>query len=250
MAISRTVQSDPAPTLFARPPAVPVLARGIKDLEPRVFVVGDDQAVRMSLARLLAKGDYPVETFASAAEYLARLTHPGPVCLVLEVCLPGFDRLALQRQLAEEGRMEQIVFITGHSDVRMGIEAMKRGAVDFLPKSFRDDELLSAVAEPLARSAEVVQSRARLAKLTPREFEVFRWIIAGLVNKEIGVEMGVKLRTIKEHRARVMQKTGAVSVVDLVRLSLKAGVAPARAGDDLKVPCKARRGMALTSHYL
>jgi len=107
---------------------------------------------------------------------------------------------------------------------------MKRGAVDFLLKPFRDDELLCAVAQALARSAEVVESRVRLAKLTPREFEVFRWLIAGLISKEIGAEMGVTLRTIKEHRVRVMQKTGVVSVVELVRLALNAGVAPGQPG--------------------
>jgi FixJ family two-component response regulator len=130
--------------------------------------------------------------------------------------------------------MEQIVFITGHGDLPMGIGAMKRGAVDFLSKPFRDDELLTAVAQALARSAEdcrqrveVVESRARLAKLTPREFEVFRLVIAGRLNKEIGAELGVTLRTIKTHRARVMQKIGVMSVAELVRLAQKAGVAPA-----------------------
>jgi FixJ family two-component response regulator len=206
----------------------------MKELEPRVFVVDDDQSVRTSLGTLLATEDYPVEIFASASEYLARVPHPGPACLVLDVQLPGLDGLALQRQLTEEGRMEQIVFITGHGDIPMGIGAMKRGAADFLPKPFSDDELLSAVAQALTRSAEnwqqrgeVVESRARIAKLTPREFEVFRLVIAGLLNKEIGAELGVALRTIKTHRARVMQKMGVVSVAKLVRLAQKAGVAPA-----------------------
>ena len=206
----------------------------MKELEPLVFVLDDDQSVRMNLADLLAKEDYAVEIFASAAEYLARVPHPGPACIVLEVQLPGFDGLTLQRRLTEEDRTEQIVFVTGHTDIRMGIEAMKRGAVDFLPKPFRDDELLAAVAQALPRSAEVVESRAQLAKLTPREFEVFRWIIAGLVNKEIGAELGITLRTIKQHRAHLMQKIGAVSVVELVRLALKAGVAPAQPGAGLK----------------
>jgi FixJ family two-component response regulator len=206
----------------------------MKELEPRVFVVDDDQSVRTSLANLLATEDYAVEIFVSADEYLARVPHPGPTCLVLDVQLPGLDGLALQRQLTEEGRMEQIVFITGHGDIPMGISVMKRGAVDFLPKPFRDDQLLSAVAQALALSAEecrqrgeVVESRARLAKLTPREFEVFRLVIAGLLNKEIGAELGVSLRTIKTHRARVMQKIGVISVAELVRLAQKAGVAPA-----------------------
>ena len=205
----------------------------MRELQPRVFVVDDDHSVRTSLANLLATEDYAIEIFASADEYLARVPHPGPACLVLDVQLPGLDGLALQRQLTEEGRMEQIVFITGHGDIPMGIDAMKRGAVDFLPKPFRDDELLSSVTQALARSAadwqqrgEVVESRARLAKLTPREFEVFRLVIAGLLNKEIGAELGVSLRTIKTHRARVMQKIGVVSVAELVRLAQKAGVAP------------------------
>ena len=211
--------------------------RGVKDRESRVFVVDDDQSVRTSLASLLATEDYGVEIFACAAEYLARMPHPGPACLVLDVRLPGIDGLTLQRQLMEEGRTEQIVFITGHGDIPMGIGAMKRGAVDFLPKPFRDGELLSAVAQALARSAqdwqqrrEVAESRARLGKLTPREFEVFRLVIAGLLNKEIGAELGVALRTIKTHRARVMQKMGVVSVAELVGLAQKAGVAPAPRG--------------------
>jgi FixJ family two-component response regulator len=206
----------------------------MKELEPRVFVVDDGQSVRTSLANLLATEDYAVEIFANATEYLARVPHPGPACLVLDVQLPGLDGLGLQQRLMEEGRMEQIVFITGHGDIAMGIGAMKRGAIDFLPKPYGDDELLTAVARAVARSAEdcqqrveVVESRARLAKLTPREFEVFRLVIAGRLNKEIGAQLGVSLRTIKTHRARVMQKVGVVSVAELVRLAQKAGVAPA-----------------------
>jgi FixJ family two-component response regulator len=209
----------------------------MKELEPRVFIVDDEQSVRTSIANLLATEDYAVEIFASAAEYLARVPHPGPACLVLDVQLPGLDGLALQRQLTEEGRVEQIVFITGHGDIPMGIRAMKRGAVDFLPKPFRDDELLSAVAQALARSVEhckqlgeVAESRARIAKLTPRQFQVFRLVIAGLLNKEIGAELGVSLRTVKGHRASVMQKIGVVSVAELVRVAQKAVVAPAPHG--------------------
>jgi len=209
----------------------------MKESEARIFVVDDDQSVRTSIANLLASEAYAVEIFASAAEYLARVPHPGPSCLVLDVQMPGIDGLDLQQQLTEKGKVEQIIFITGHGDIPMGIRAMKRGAVDFLPKPFRDDELLSAVALALARSdenlrqrGEVVESRARLAKLTPREFEVFRLIIAGLLNKEIGAELGVSLRTIKTHRGRVMQKIGVLSVAELVRLAQKAGVEPASHG--------------------
>jgi FixJ family two-component response regulator len=207
----------------------------MKKQEPRVFVVDDDLSVRTSLANLLATEDYSVEIFANASEYLARVPHPGAACLVLDVQLPGLDGLALQQQLTEESRTEQIVFITGYGDIPMGIGAMKRGAADFLPKPFADNELLTAVARALARSGEdcqqrleVVESRARLAKLTPREFEVFRLVIAGRLNKQIASELGITLRTIKTHRARVMQKIGAVSVAELVRLAQKAGVGPAK----------------------
>jgi FixJ family two-component response regulator len=200
----------------------------MKESEPRVFVVVDDRLVRVRIGDVLTREGYVVEKFASAAEYLARETYSGPLCIILEVELPGFDSLAFQREHTEEGRMEQIVFVTRNDNTRMAIQAMKRGAVDYLLEPFRRDELLSAVARALARSAEVVESRARLAKLTPRELEVFEWLIAGLINKEIADEVGVTLRTIKEHRARVMQKTGAISVVELVRLAMKAGVAPAQ----------------------
>jgi len=199
----------------------------MKESEPRVFVVVDNRLVRVRIADVLTREGYVVEKFASAAEYLARAPYSGPVCIILEVELPGFDSLAFQRGHTEEGRMEQVVFVTRHDDTRVAIEAMRRGAVDYLLEPFRRHELLSAVARALERSAEVVESRARLAKLTPRELEVFEWLIAGLINKEIAEEVGVTLRTIKEHRARVMQKIGAVSVVELVRLAMKAGVAPA-----------------------
>jgi FixJ family two-component response regulator len=233
--MKRTVRSLFESALCARPVSAQAPATDRKELQPRVFVVDDDQSVRNGLSDLLATKNYQFEIFASAAEYLAREPHCGPGCIVLEAQLPEFDGLALQRQLTEEGRAEQIVFISRHGDLRMGIGAMKRGAVDFLPKPFRGEELLSAVAQALARSAEVAEGRARLAKLTPREFEVFRLVIAGLLNKEIGAELGVTLRTIKQHRARVMQKLGVVSVAELVRLALRAGVAPGHRRDSDKV---------------
>ena len=203
----------------------------------RVFVVDDDRSVRTSLANLLESDDYTVETFASASEYLSQTPLLGPACLVLDVRLPGLDGLALQRQLLEGGRTEQIVFITGFGDIPMGIQAMKRGAIDFLPKPFDDGALLSAVQQALVRSAEswqkreeMAQIRARIATLTRREFEVFRLVIAGLLNKQIAAELGAALRTIKTHRGRVMHKMGVASVAELVRLAQTAGVVPARVG--------------------
>jgi FixJ family two-component response regulator len=209
----------------------------MNDQRSRVFVVDDDRSVRTGLANLLESNDYTIETFASASEYLARGPHLGPTCLVLDVRLPGLDGLALQRQLVERGRLEQIVFITGHGDIPMGIQAMKRGAVDFLPKPFDDEALLSAVGQALGRSAEtwrrrdeLAQIRARISMLTPREFEVFRLVIAGLLNKQIAAELGSALRTIKTHRGRVMHKLGVESVAELVRLAQRAGVTPTSPG--------------------
>jgi FixJ family two-component response regulator len=204
-------------------------------IEPHrhVFVVDDDESVRTSLATLLESDGYSVESFASAAEFLTRAPNVGPACLVLDVRLPGLDGLALQRQLTERGRIEQIVFITGYGNIPMGIQAMKRGAVDFLPKPFEAHALLNAVAQAIARSVdswrerhEVAQVRARIATLTPREFEVFRLVITGLLNKQIAFELGAALRTIKTHRGRVMHKLGVQSVADLVRLAQKVGVSP------------------------
>jgi FixJ family two-component response regulator len=215
------------------PPGPPKLGEG-RCAPPLVFVVDDDPSVRRSLANLLESGDYAVETFGSAVEFLRHAEHPGASCLVLDVRLPGLDGLSLQRHLAERGRGEQIIFITGHGDIPMGVQAMKRGAVDFLPKPFGDEQLLDAVARALARSAEAVRARgeleeirARLATLTPREFEVFRLVIAGLLNKQIGAELGAALTTIKIHRSRVFEKLGVVSVAELTRLAQKAGINPA-----------------------
>jgi FixJ family two-component response regulator len=205
----------------------------MKERERHVFVIDDDESVRTSLATLLESDGYSVESFVSAAEFLMRAPNVGAACLVLDVRLPGLDGFALQRQLTERGRMEQIVFITGYGDIPMGIQAMKRGAVDFLPKPFEDQALLNAVAQALGRSAdsfrereEVAQIRTRIATLTSREFEVFRLVITGLLNKQIASELGSALRTIKTHRGRMMHKLGVQSVADLVRLAQKVGVSP------------------------
>ncbi|MES2705654.1 MAG: response regulator [Verrucomicrobiota bacterium] len=200
---------------------------------PRVFVVDDDASVRSSLANLLESADFEVEVFPRADLYLARAIHPGPACIVLDVRMPGIDGLALQQRLAGEGRAEQIVFITGHGDIPMGIRAMKMGAIDFLPKPFDDAALLAAVEQALARSAATrrissgqAEVRSRLALLTPPELEVLRFVISGLLNKQIAGELGVALRTVKRRRGSVMEKLGVVSVAELARLAQEAGVRP------------------------
>jgi FixJ family two-component response regulator len=199
-----------------------------------VGVVDDDLSIRRSLRRLLKATGYEAETFASAEEYLLHEVFQGPVCLVLDVRMPGLKGPALQEELERRGACEQIVFITGHGDVPTATRAMKNGAVDFLTKPFDDGELIEAVKRALERSGEQLlkrgerrEARGRIDKLTPREFEVLRFVVMGLLNKQIAAELHTAEKTIKVHRGRVMQKLGAVSVPDLVRISQSAGVAPA-----------------------
>ncbi len=194
----------------------------------------DDESIRRSLARLFRSARLPVETFPSARTFLDRVAHDGPCCLVLDVRLPDLDGLGLQQALTN--REVQIVFLTGHGDVPMCAGAMKAGAVDFLTKPVDGETLLGAVNRALARSADVRKAaatrsvaRARLDALTPREFEVMQRVIAGSLNKEIGHALGAAEKTIKIHRARVMQKMGVTSVADLVRAAQAAGVAPSAA---------------------
>ena len=197
-----------------------------------VCVVDDDASIRRALARLFRSAKFQVETFESSEAYLRRSVHNGPSCLVLDVRIPGLNGLELQEALA--GREQQIVFITGHGDVPMCAKAMKSGAVDFLTKPVDDTELLAAVRRALSHSARArllaagrASSRKRIDTLTPREFEVLQRVIAGMLNKQIAVELGAAEKTIKVHRGRVMEKMGVVSVAELVRLAQIAGIAPA-----------------------
>jgi FixJ family two-component response regulator len=199
-----------------------------------VCVVDDDQSVRRGIRRLFKSAGYSAEMFASAEDYLAREIFASPICLVLDVRMPGLNGLDLQHQLESRGTAEQIVFITGHGDVPTCTQAMKQGAVDFLMKPFDDHELIDAVARALERATESLRRRAerraargKIDKLTPREFEVLRFVILGMLNKQIAAELSTAEKTIKVHRGRVMQKLGLTSVPDLVRLSQSAGVVPA-----------------------
>ena len=200
-----------------------------------VCVVDDDQSVRRSLRRVFKSAGYVSEMFASSEDYLAREIFAGPVCLVLDVRMPGLNGLDLQHLLDIRGAGEQIVFITGYGDVQTCTQAMKNGAVDFLVKPFGDGELIDAVSRALIRAKTFLQKRAerrkargQIDKLTPREFEVLRLVIVGLLNKQIAAELKTAEKTIKVHRGRVMQKLGLTSVPDLVRLSERAGVSPGR----------------------
>jgi len=200
-----------------------------------VCVVDDDQSMCRSLRRLLKSAGYASETFSSAEDYLAREIFEGPICLVLDVRMPGLKGPGLQEALEKRGACDQIVFLTGHGDVPTATRAMKKGAVDFLTKPFDDEELILAVKRALERAEEQLRRRAErrearrlIEKLTPREFEVLRFVVMGLLNKQIAVELHSAEKTIKVHRGRVMQKLGVISVAELVRISQRAGVAPAR----------------------
>jgi FixJ family two-component response regulator len=205
----------------------------IEGVEPIVFVVDDDGSVRKSISRLLTAMGFRSETFASAEEFLARERYEGVGCIVLDVRMPGLTGMDLQDELAKIGRLMPIVFITGHGSIPMGITAMKKGAVDFLPKPFDDDELLTAVVKAIekhreARKVEVEanDARERVKLLTLRESDVLRRVIQGMLNKQIAYDLGIAEKTVKVHRGRIMEKLRVTSIADLVRLAEKGGVEP------------------------
>ena len=202
---------------------------------PFVFVIDDDESVRKGLKRLLRSANYESEVFKSASDFLARPPHPGPACVIVDVQMPGLNGIDFQQALIQRRREEQLVFITGHGDISMCAQAMKAGAVDFLPKPFRSSELLQCVERALARSADQRQraiekaaARRLLDLLTPREFEVMQFVVTGKLNKQIASELGTAEKTIKVHRGRVMKKLGIVSVADLMRLVETAQIAPVK----------------------
>jgi FixJ family two-component response regulator len=200
-----------------------------------VFVIDDDDAIRRSLERLVRTVGLEVVTFESAREFLDLEHGPpdGPACLVLDVRLPGLSGLDLQTKLLEAGFNVPIIFMTGHGTIPMSVRAMKAGAVDFLQKPFDEQELLDAINQALEHDLESrktesgrLQLRRRMETLTPRELEVFELVVRGLLNKQIAAELGASEKTIKVHRARVMQKMEADSLADLVRIADKAGIGP------------------------
>ena len=198
-----------------------------------VFVIDDDQSVRKSLKRLLDAAHYETEVFESASEFLSRSAHRGHSCVIVDVQMPGLNGIDFQKALIEHGREEQIVFITGHGDIPMCAEAMKAGAVDFLPKPFKHKELLESIERALKRSAEQRRraseknhARGLLGRLTPREYEVMQLVSAGMLNKQVGGELGMAEKTVKTHRAHVMQKLGITSVAELMRVLQKADMVP------------------------
>jgi FixJ family two-component response regulator len=204
---------------------------------PIVFVVDDDISVRESLELLIRCAGWQPETFASAQEFLARPRLLVPSCLVLDVTLPGLNGLDLQKRIAVDRIDMPIIFITGYGDVPTTVQAMKAGAVEFLTKPFGDDVLLSAIRHAIERSraalgheAEMQVLRDRYASLTPREREVMALVASGLLNKQVGSELGISEITVKAHRGQVTRKMKADSIADLVNMAARLRLVPPQKG--------------------
>jgi FixJ family two-component response regulator len=203
--------------------------------QPIVFVVDDDVSVRESLELMIKFAGWQPETFASAKDFLERPRTTTPNCLVLDVSLPDLNGLELQKLIASDRTDLPIIFITGHGDVPMTVQAMKAGAVEFLIKPFDDEVLLSAIRHAIKRSAAVLEDQAEIDalrcsydSLTPREQDVMRLVVAGMLNKQIGLKLGISEITVKAHRGKMMQKMKPDSVADLVKTAVRLGLAPAK----------------------
>jgi FixJ family two-component response regulator len=204
------------------------MSERVKDTSATVFVIDDDPSVREAIDSLIRSVGINVRTFASAQEFMTSKRPDAPACLVLDVRMPGLSGLDLQRELANAGIRIPVIFITGHGDIPMSVRAMKAGAVEFLTKPFRDQDLLDAIGQAIERDrservqfAEVVELQRRFEELTPREREVMEQVVAGLLNKQIANRLNISEVTVKLHRHQVMEKMKAQSLAELVRMAEK-----------------------------
>ena len=203
----------------------------MSDAQPTVYLVDDDASVLKALRRLLSLAGWSVEAFSSPQEFLDRHRDDAPGCLVLDVAMPGLNGLELQEALDARGSLLPIIFLTGRGDIPMSVRAIKRGAVDFLTKPVDGEDLFAAIRAALGKGQALREARAemdgierRLATLTPREREVLAHIVSGRLNKQIAADLGTVEKTIKVHRARVMEKMQVRSLAELVRLAERAGI--------------------------
>jgi FixJ family two-component response regulator len=205
----------------------------VSEAAPIVFVVDDDVSVRESLESLLSFEGWRTETFASAEAFLSRARTHEPCCLILDVSLPDLNGLDLQKLVAEDRADMPIIFITGHGDVPMTVQAMKAGAVEFLTKPIDDEALLAAIRSAIERSSSAIGDLREMqnlhdcyASLTPREREVMSLVVSGLLNKQVGLQLGISEITVKAHRGKVMQKMNADSLAEMVKMAVKLGLSP------------------------
>ena len=199
--------------------------------KPTVYVVDDNPSILKALSRMFRSMDYHAESFSSAKQFLAHSPDAHPACVILDVRMPRMSGLDLQHELADQGSDLPIIFITGHGDIDMAVQAMKDGAADFLPKPFDDQDLLDSVERALERHEEIrlageqrQEVEEHMKRLPPREREVFEHVVKGMLNKQVAFDLGTCEKTIKVHRARVMQKMEAESLADLVRMANRVGI--------------------------
>ncbi|MHC4962319.1 MAG: response regulator transcription factor [Planctomycetota bacterium] len=205
----------------------------MSQMTSKIFVVDDDTKFSKSLERLVKSIGFEVETYTSAEEFLERRPYEGPSCLLLDVQMPGLTGPVLQRELANRNSNLPVIFLTAHADVPTGIKAMKEGAIDFLLKPVEEKKLFAAIDKALDKQMqlkkeqeEIDQINGLMASLTPREYEIVRWVITGMLNKQIASRTNISERTVKAHRSQVMKKLHIVSVAELVRLTQKVNITP------------------------